>query len=96
MGLLFPGGFVGVDMFFVISGYVFTRTIRAEQQAASFGVGAFWIRRIRRLLPVALTMTATVLVIGCQLLKSNNAACFAASAMAQLACLSNIYFFIEL
>jgi peptidoglycan/LPS O-acetylase OafA/YrhL len=58
-----PGGYVGVDVFFVVSGYLITRTlVRARESAGSPGAWllAFWARRARRLLPHALLVFALV------------------------------------
>ena len=46
-----PGGFVGVDVFFVISGYLITSIIVAEREAGTFSLAGFWERRARRILP---------------------------------------------
>jgi peptidoglycan/LPS O-acetylase OafA/YrhL len=59
---LFPGGFLGVDVFFVISGFLITSIIRSELAAGTFSLGAFWERRIRRLMPAALVLLASVLL----------------------------------
>ena len=51
LGLL-PGGFIGVDVFFVISGFLITRLLLAEHEASgTVALGAFWSRRFRRLVP---------------------------------------------
>jgi len=47
----FSGGFVGVDIFFVISGYLITSIILSEQQQGSFSLAGFYERRARRILP---------------------------------------------
>ena len=61
----FGGGYVGVDVFFVISGYLITGLLLREYQAAgSIDVIDFFARRIRRLLPLAATVLATTLIIG--------------------------------
>ncbi|MCA0406768.1 MAG: acyltransferase [Proteobacteria bacterium] len=55
-----PGGFVGVDVFFVISGYLISQIILREQQAARFSFIDFYARRIRRILPaLVLVLAAT-------------------------------------
>jgi peptidoglycan/LPS O-acetylase OafA/YrhL len=51
------GGYVGVDVFFVVSGYLITaHLLREAEQTGSISLGKFWARRIRRLLPAALTV----------------------------------------
>lgn len=59
-----PGGFVGVDVFFVISGFLIGSIVLAELEAGSFSLANFWARRIRRILPALLFMTVTALVAG--------------------------------
>ena len=47
-----PGGFLGVEVFFVISGYIITRALLAEREEhGRIALGSFWLRRARRLLP---------------------------------------------
>lgn len=56
------GGYIGVDVFFVISGYVVCRSILAEQAALTFGLKNFYTRRAKRLAPpLYLVMAATLL-----------------------------------
>ncbi len=58
----FQGGFVGVDIFFVISGYLITRNILADLQAGRFSFGQFYVRRTRRIYPALIfTVVATYL-----------------------------------
>lgn len=58
-----PGGFVGVDVFFVVSGFLITAHLLKEQTSTGrIGLGRFWARRARRLLPASmlvLLVTAT-------------------------------------
>jgi peptidoglycan/LPS O-acetylase OafA/YrhL len=57
----FSGGFVGVDVFFVISGYLITSIIRGEMEAGTFSLLRFYERRARRILPALFfVMLATV------------------------------------
>lgn len=51
-----PGGFVGVDVFFVISGFLITQHLLRDVAKGTFSVITFWARRIRRLLPASLTV----------------------------------------
>ncbi len=55
-----PGGFIGVDIFFVISGFLITRIVARELDQQRFSLVAFYNRRIRRILP-ALTSWCFVL-----------------------------------
>ena len=64
-GAAAPGGFVGVDVFFVISGYVITRMLLAEaHQTGRVDLGRFYLRRVRRILP-ALALMSSLVVIAC-------------------------------
>lgn len=57
----FAGGFVGVDLFFVISGYVVTLAITRQQAAGGFALADFYARRLRRLLPSLYTVALATL-----------------------------------
>jgi peptidoglycan/LPS O-acetylase OafA/YrhL len=60
-GLGVPGGFLGVDLFFVISGYVITRLLLIEwQRTGTIGWARFWAGRARRLLPAVLVVLVAV------------------------------------
>jgi peptidoglycan/LPS O-acetylase OafA/YrhL len=64
-GIGVPGGFLGVDLFFVISGYVITRLLLIEwQRAGSIDWLRFWARRARRLLPAVLKVTRSLRVLA--------------------------------
>ena len=54
-----PGGFVGVDVFFVISGYLITRIIAGAREAGRFSWGGFYLRRARRIVPAYLLAVLT-------------------------------------
>lgn len=56
-----PGGFIGVDLFFVVSGFIVTRLLLQElARTGRIGMGAFWARRARRILPALVTMIAVI------------------------------------
>ena len=58
-----PGGYVGVDVFFVISGFLITtQLLREIEGTGRVALAAFWARRARRLLPAALLVAAAALV----------------------------------
>lgn len=59
-----PGGYVGVDIFFVISGYLITRIILTEVAAGQFTLARFYERRVRRIIPALFVMLLSVLVAG--------------------------------
>lgn len=59
-----PGGFMGVDIFFVISGYLITSFIVRDLAAGEFSMVAFWERRARRILPPLFAVVGTSLVAG--------------------------------
>lgn len=59
-----PGGFIGVDIFFVISGFLISGIILGELRAASFSIAAFYGRRIRRIFPALILVIAATLLIG--------------------------------
>ncbi len=60
----FSGGFVGVDVFFVISGFLISKIVISEIRTGEFSLIGFWERRIRRIFPAVLFMQATVLALG--------------------------------
>lgn len=55
-----PGGFVGVDVFFVISGYLITTLLMQRLAAGSYSIGSFYAARIRRIFPALFAMLALV------------------------------------
>jgi peptidoglycan/LPS O-acetylase OafA/YrhL len=59
-----PGGFIGVDIFFVISGFLITGIIVRELDQQRFSLVAFYNRRIRRIFPALIVVLCTTLVLG--------------------------------
>ena len=60
----FSGGYVGVDIFFVISGYLITAILLEDLAAGRFSIRQFYIRRARRILPALFFMLAVTMAIG--------------------------------
>ena len=59
-----PGGFVGVDIFFVISGYLITGILLRELQAGNFSIRRFYARRVKRIFPALILVMAVTLLAG--------------------------------
>ncbi|MFO1485984.1 MAG: acyltransferase family protein [Verrucomicrobiaceae bacterium] len=91
----FPGGFVGVDVFFVISGFLITRLILRDLDRNVFSLAEFWERRIRRIFPALLTVTVASLVAGWFLLMPDAYQSFGRSVAALVLLSSNFHFWRE-
>ncbi len=92
VGILLHGGFVGVDVFFVISGFLITKLIWGETLDGSFSIANFYLRRIVRILPALFVMIAACLVVGFFILYPIDYSDLSKSAIAALLSLSNVYF----
>ena len=88
----FSGGFVGVDVFFVISGFLITGLILKRQKENNFRLSDFWGRRIRRILPASIATSALTLFVGGFLLFPEDYATLGKSALFQQLMASNYYF----
>lgn len=66
------GGYVGVDVFFVISGFLITTIIARQLMHADFSFADFYWRRVRRLFPALVLVLATTLALGWFLLLPNE------------------------
>jgi peptidoglycan/LPS O-acetylase OafA/YrhL len=92
---LLPGGFLGVDVFFVISGFLITSLLHAEwRRQGSIDLRAFWLRRARRLLPALYVLLFAVLAFAVIVLPGEVAA-LRGDALAALAYAANWYFVFE-
>ncbi len=89
------GGFVGVDVFFVISGYLITRNIRHELAAGRFSFAQFYIRRIKRLMPALFFTLLVVLVAGLLLFAPADLERLGRSLQYAIVSLSNFFFWSE-
>src|SRR6056297_18718 len=88
----FSGGYVGVDIFFVISGFLITGLILKQQDIGSFRLRDFWLRRIRRILPASTVMVIVTLVVGYLMLMPDVLEQLGEATVAQQCMLSNVYF----
>ncbi|MEZ6107331.1 MAG: acyltransferase [Pirellulaceae bacterium] len=92
VGWGWSGGYVGVDVFFVISGYLITSLIWKQQQAGTFRLAQFWHRRICRIVPAASVVAAATLIAGWFLLLPHDYHMLGMSAIAQQLMVSNAFF----
>ncbi len=88
----FKAGFLGVDVFFVISGFLITGIIHSELAAGNFSIVRFYERRARRLMPSLLAVLALILAGGFWLFTQPYFKEFSAAFLSSLLFVSNIHF----
>jgi peptidoglycan/LPS O-acetylase OafA/YrhL len=86
------GGFVGVDIFFVISGYLITQVIDAEMEQGRFTFRGFYERRMRRIFPALFAVAMFCALAGAALFPPLRFVEFGQSLLAMTGFVSNIYF----
>ncbi|NNU16889.1 acyltransferase family protein [Parvularcula sp. ZS-1/3] len=86
------GGFVGVDVFFVISGFLITRIIASEIDQKSFSFANFYLRRARRLLPAFYGMLLVTLIVGAMIMLPSELEDLGETSLAAIFFSSNVYF----
>lgn len=91
----FAGGFIGVDVFFVISGYLITSIIRQEVEAGTFSVVRFYERRARRILPALYFMILLCIPAAYFILVPYQIKDLSQGIIATVAFLSNYFFYLE-
>lgn len=94
---ILPGGFLGVDLFFVLSGFLISKIILLELDATdTFSFKNFYIRRSRRILPPLLLVMIVMLPVAWAVLLPSELERFAHSLVSALGFFSNIFWFLEL
>lgn len=92
----FSGRFVGVDVFFVLSGYLITGVLVAEfEKAGQISLPQFYARRVRRLLPASALTLVVTLSIGALILAPQGLTLAGRAARATALYLSNVFFAIN-
>lgn len=89
------GGFAGVDVFFVLSGYLITGVLFRELQGDTFQFRDFFLKRMRRLLPALLAMTTVVLAVASVVLFPVALEATAWSVMVQPFAVQNVFFLLD-
>jgi peptidoglycan/LPS O-acetylase OafA/YrhL len=93
---LLPGGFLGVDLFFVLSGYLITGIILAElHETGRFGIRNFYMRRARRILPPLLLVMLAAIPVAWAILTPTQLESFGGSLVASLGFASNVFWYYE-
>jgi peptidoglycan/LPS O-acetylase OafA/YrhL len=92
---LLPGGFVGVDIFFVISGFLITRNIVVGIHRCRFSLVEFYRRRIKRIAPAMLVVVAVTTLFAQLLLVPEDAREALKSAVASVLSLANVFFWLH-
>ena len=93
---LAPGGFTGVDIFFVISGFLISSIIIRSQAGDGFSFRDFYASRVRRIVPAYVAVVFATLVAGCLLMQSDELARLGAAAIWSLLAAPNIFFWLHL
>lgn len=89
----FSGGFTGVDVFFVISGFLITGIIYGELESGTFTIARFYERRVRRIFPALFVLLAAVFAIGLVVLVPPDLKMLGKSTVATAVFASNIFFY---
>ena len=89
----FSGGFVGVDVFFVISGYLIASIIIKDLDSAEFSIAKFYERRFRRIFPALWVMSLTCFVFGYFYISPSDMQDLSKSLIRTFLFISNIYFY---
>jgi peptidoglycan/LPS O-acetylase OafA/YrhL len=89
----FAGGYVGVDVFFLISGYLIGSSLISEFSNHSFSLMAFYERRVRRIFPALLAMLAMTSMLAYHYLMPGALESYAGSLLAALLSFSNFLFY---
>jgi peptidoglycan/LPS O-acetylase OafA/YrhL len=90
-----PGGFVGVDVFFTISGYLIGSIVFAQLGSGSFSVTDFYYRRLKRLFPAYAVVVLATLAASWYILLPADFVGFGKSILATSVYLSNVLFYLE-
>ncbi len=88
---LVPGGFIGVDIFFVISGFLISRIILTQIKVGTFSALEFYARRIRRIFPALIVVLAATYLIGWFVLLPDGFSVLGESIAAGVGFVSNLF-----
>lgn len=89
------GGYIGVDVFFVISGFLITSLIWKDLESGKFSFANFWERRARRIIPALVVVTLATLVAGCFILFPGDLVKAGRASAIQTVFAANIHYFLD-
>lgn len=89
----FPGGFVGVDIFFVISGYLITGILTRDIESGRYSIGEFYRRRVLRIFPAMVATLLATTIIALFVTAPSELVNIAKSALATMLFASNVHFY---
>ena len=87
-----PGGYAGVDIFFVISGYLIGGGLIRNLKEGTFSLTSFYLRRIRRIMPAYFCLIAAVLAFGCVVLDCDDLRTLGRTVRSSALFITNTYF----
>ena len=88
----FPGGFVGVDVFFVISGFLITGILYRDVSSGKANLVNFYVRRIKRILPALYCVVLVTTLVGIAIMLPRDLKELGKSGFSTVVSASNIYF----
>jgi peptidoglycan/LPS O-acetylase OafA/YrhL len=93
--IFFPGGYIGVDVFFVISGYLITKIIVNDLNKNRYSIPKFFERRIRRIIPPLFFMFLVILPVSYFLLIPSSLLNFSNALLSSIFFISNLFFYLD-
>jgi peptidoglycan/LPS O-acetylase OafA/YrhL len=90
---IFSGGYIGVDVFFVLSGFLITSLIDIEIKEKRFSFKNFYLRRIRRIIPVLVFIMIIITIPACFILFANNLEAYSRTLIHTLLCTNNFHLY---
>ncbi len=86
------GGFIGVDVFFVISGYLITKGLYRDLEGGTYSISNFYVRRIRRIFPAYAGMILFSVILGWIIYDAESMKVLVKSVLSSIVFCSNIFF----
>ena len=92
---ILSGGYIGVDVFFVLSGFLITSLIDLEMKEKKFSFKNFYMRRIRRIVPVLFFIMLIITIPACFFLFANDLEAYSRTLIYTILCANNFHLFLN-